>query len=173
MTGLKPEVGAQYPAELSGGMMKRASLARAMALKDALTTRDEFLAVLSHDLRSPLSVIAMCSQELKLACHEKRLTEVESEWVAMIDRNCRTMTRLIRDLLDVEHMISGKIEIFKNRFDLNLFVTDFVHKLSSSTRCLTATCAPMCRCCILQPPQAPSCKPKCGQPGCTRCEDSR
>jgi phospholipid/cholesterol/gamma-HCH transport system ATP-binding protein len=32
MTGLKPEVGAQYPAELSGGMMKRASLARALAL---------------------------------------------------------------------------------------------------------------------------------------------
>ena len=32
MTGLKPEVGAQYPAELSGGMMKRASLARAISL---------------------------------------------------------------------------------------------------------------------------------------------
>ena len=36
MTGLKPEVGAQYPAELSGGMMKRASLARAMALDPEL-----------------------------------------------------------------------------------------------------------------------------------------
>src|SRR5688572_16513207 len=32
MTGLKPEAGAQYPSELSGGMMKRASLARALAL---------------------------------------------------------------------------------------------------------------------------------------------
>ncbi len=41
MTGLTPEVGAQYPAELSGGMMKRASLARAMALDPELLFLDE------------------------------------------------------------------------------------------------------------------------------------
>ncbi len=41
MTGLEPEVGAQYPAELSGGMMKRASLARAMALDPELLFLDE------------------------------------------------------------------------------------------------------------------------------------
>ena len=45
-------------------------------------------------------------------------------------------------------------------------------RLSSMARCLTATCALASRCCILQPPQAPACKPKCGQPGRTRCEDS-
>ena len=64
MAGLKPEVGAQYPSELSGGMMKRASLARAMALDPELLFLDEPTAGLDPDSAGGVDELVMKLRDL-------------------------------------------------------------------------------------------------------------
>ena len=64
MTGLKAEVGAQYPSELSGGMMKRASLARALALDPELLFLDEPTAGLDPDSAAGVDSLVLRLREL-------------------------------------------------------------------------------------------------------------
>lgn len=64
MTGLKPEVGAQYPSELSGGMMKRASLARALALDPELLFLDEPTAGLDPDSAAAVDKLVRSLRDL-------------------------------------------------------------------------------------------------------------
>ena len=64
MTGLKPEVGAQYPSELSGGMMKRASLARALALDPELLFLDEPTAGLDPDSAAAVDELVRSLRDL-------------------------------------------------------------------------------------------------------------
>lgn len=64
MAGLKPEVGAQYPGELSGGMMKRASLARALALDPELLFLDEPTAGLDPDSAAGVDELVLKLRDL-------------------------------------------------------------------------------------------------------------
>ena len=71
-----------------------------------LTTREEFLAIVSHDLRNPLNHISMAAQNLLAEPGE--VEEVKAIAVS-IQRSAGEMLRLIQDLLDIERIAMGKL----------------------------------------------------------------
>jgi two-component system, sensor histidine kinase len=85
------------------------------ALKEADRRKDDFLAVLAHELRNPLAPIRNAVHVLRsrapVDLEVKRFHE-------MIDRQLAHMTRMIDDLLDVSRIARGKIVLSKSSVDL-------------------------------------------------------
>jgi signal transduction histidine kinase len=75
----------------------------------AVGARDEVLAVVSHDLRNPLSAIKMCVGALR---DESPLdAETSQELLGTVHESATLMTRIIQDLLDVASIDAGQLSI--------------------------------------------------------------
>jgi PAS domain S-box-containing protein len=84
-----------------------------LAAERANQTKDEFLAMLGHELRNPLAPIVSALQLLKLSGSVKNVREHQ-----IIERQVNQMVRLVDDLLDVSRISRGKIELKKKPVDL-------------------------------------------------------
>ena len=85
------------------------------AAEAANQAKDEFLAMLGHELRNPLAAIANASMIVK---SERRTPEQVAFATAVIDRQSRHLQRLIDDLLDVGRAMTGKILLERTTVDL-------------------------------------------------------
>jgi PAS domain S-box-containing protein len=88
-------------------LLRREQLAREEAER-ANRVKDEFLAVLSHELRSPLNPILGWSKLLQ----QSKLDEARTaQALATIERNAKLQSELIEDLLDVSRILRGKLSL--------------------------------------------------------------
>ena len=92
-------------------------------LEDIQKQRDDFLAMLVHELRSPLSVIKGASDLMLKEAH--RLSKEQIETLLAQVRNSSTgLLKIVNDILDISKLESGKFEITKEENDLNVVLTD-------------------------------------------------
>jgi signal transduction histidine kinase len=86
---------------------QRAEAARLEAER-ANRAKDEFLAMVSHDLRAPLSAILGWTRMLRFQdCSEETTTHA----VEVIERNAKAQRHLIDDLLDVSRIVNGTLQL--------------------------------------------------------------
>lgn len=98
-----------------------------LALQEGDRRKDEFLAMLAHELRNPLAPILNAAQILSLA----GLDEARIKWSQeIIVRQVRHLTRLVDELLDVSRIARGKVQLKREPLEL----TDIVEQAAESIR---------------------------------------
>jgi signal transduction histidine kinase/ActR/RegA family two-component response regulator len=95
------------------------------AAEQASRAKDEFLAMLGHELRNPLSPILTATQLMRL-----RGDDVCARERTIIERQARNLVRLVDDLLDVSRITRGKIVLERRPTDLAAIVAEAVEQTS-------------------------------------------
>ncbi len=105
---LAEDIARRAATAIDNARLYRDSEAARNAAQEANRMKDEFLAVLSHELRSPLNAILGWTQILRT---RKLSDEATARALETIERNAKAQTQLIEDLLDVSRIIRGKLSL--------------------------------------------------------------
>ncbi len=89
------------------------------ALREADRRKDDFLAMLAHELRNPLAPVRNALQILKMRGVSG---EAADQTRAMMERQIEHLVRLVDELLDVSRIVRGKIQLRPERLDLGQLV---------------------------------------------------
>ncbi|HEX7063262.1 MAG TPA: ATP-binding protein [Woeseiaceae bacterium] len=99
-------------------------------LRGADRAKDEFLAMLGHELRNPLGALTSATQILNARFPGSR---APSDAVSIISRQVEHMTRIVDDLLDVGRATSGKVRLKLAPLDLGHLVTEVARDLQRTS----------------------------------------
>jgi signal transduction histidine kinase len=116
----------QHLAELASKRLNAQLEDKIEQLKDADVRKDEFLAMLAHELRNPLAPISAASDLLGFPnLSQDRIRQTSQ----IISRQARHMTSLIDDLMDVSRVTRGMVTLHKDIVDARLVVGDAVEQV--------------------------------------------
>jgi signal transduction histidine kinase/ActR/RegA family two-component response regulator len=106
-------------------------------VEDGIRQRDQFLAMLGHELRNPLAAVLTAAEVLDLGNRRQADTDggrIVARQAGVIRRQGTILTRLVDDLLDVARVTSGKVPLDRQRLD----VTEVVKRAVEAIRARAA-----------------------------------
>jgi PAS domain S-box-containing protein len=115
--------------------LQRLTHEQAAALADLDHRKDEFLAMLSHELRNPLAPILNAALLLRLHSNRNRLQGIENPIVqqsaSIIERQVGQLTRIVDELLEVSRITTGRIQLHRQSISLGVVAENAVATVRS------------------------------------------
>ena len=108
-----------------------AAAAREKALREADHAKDEFFAMLGHELRNPLGTLAAAAQVLGKTAADPAAAGATAK---VIERQVAQMTRLVEDLFDLSRVARGKVSLSRRPLELAALIERAVAELRSAGR---------------------------------------
>lgn len=106
------------------------------SLKDALKTRDNFLSIASHELKTPITSLLIQTQMFARSIEKKDekvyQPEKMNKFIDVLSRQVTRLTRLVDDMLDVSRIQSGKLKIEKEKFDLFHLLDEIISRMENT-----------------------------------------
>jgi PAS domain S-box-containing protein len=97
-----------------------------MTLRDAAARKDQFLAVLGHELRNPLSAIHTATAVLRLVGGGDHRT---AKCLDVITRQTQQMSTLVEDLFDIARITTGLLTLKREEIDANVVAEDAIEQM--------------------------------------------
>lgn len=107
--------GRQYEVKRLLDALAESAVQIAQAHESATRAKDEFLATLAHELRSPMTAIRGWIQLLKEGALD---ADEAATALSMIDSSTRVQSRIVEDLMDISRIMAGKVMIEPERLEL-------------------------------------------------------
>ena len=87
------------------------------ALRKAIEMKDEFLSLISHEFKTPITVISSAIQAMEVICKDE-LSEKSKGYLSKIRQNTLRQLRLVNNLLDITRINAGNIRLDKKNHDI-------------------------------------------------------
>jgi len=125
-------IGIREIAEASEALGRAAAAVRSRegAARDAERAKDEFLSILSHELRNPLASLSAAAYLIRRTAPQ----DAPAGALDTIDRQVRQMTHLVDDLLDLSRITKGKVSLNRQPLDLAQVAGKAVDELRAAGR---------------------------------------
>lgn len=109
-------------------------------LKKALESRDEFISIASHELKTPITAIKLHTQMVKRNSAKFRdpeeLRKFHKDHIDHTEVLTRRLERLVDDMLDISRIKAGRLTVFKELVDINDIVKEVVLRLKDQFKAI-------------------------------------